>query len=90
MQGSNSQSAELAVAAGHVATRFARGAGRSRARRMSAIYAFYISVFARLIQCPGRERVARLLTTDVARHSLTSKADELLLFDQALGLTFGW
>ena len=90
IQSVNARRAKIAFATRLGATPLASGAARLGARWMAAIYAPSVSVSARPIQCPSRERVARLLTTDVARHSLTSKANELLLFDQALGLTPGW
>ena len=60
-QGLNSQSAQLAVAVAHVATRFARGASRSRAWRMAAISATKVPRVSAVLQRHGIECVAQLL-----------------------------
>ena len=86
----NRRGAKLAQTTGIGATFLASAAASFGARRMAAINAPSVLVFARPIQCLGSEGVARLLPTDIARHSVTRQADELLLLEQILGLTPGW
>ena len=61
--------AQLVQTTGIGATFPASAAVSFGARRMAAIYAPSVVVFARPIQCLGSEGVARLLPTDVARQS---------------------